>query len=215
MLNRSIGIVDYGMGNIHSVLKAIQARGGEARVVNDPESIGRCQKIVIPGVGAFDDAMEALKGSGLDAALVAFAATGKTMLGICLGMQVLFESSQEASRHKGLGIIAGEVVRFKPARELRVPHMGWNVLRIKDPGSRNGPLLDCPLLLDVPDNASVYFCHSYYAVARSKDVVAATTPYAKKEFASVVWQGNVYGMQFHPEKSQEVGMQMVENLVLL
>jgi glutamine amidotransferase len=199
-----IAIIDYGMGNIHSVNKALQLYGAKTSVTNKPEDIQACEKAVLPGVGAFDDAMQELKKQGLLPVINAHIKNKKPFLGICLGMQLLFEKSEEAKLSRGLGILKGTVKRFREARSLKVPHMGWNQLR-KTAG-------DCPLLKDIPDNAYVYFCHSYYPQPQGKDVTAATTDYGEN-FASVVWQDNIYGVQFHPEKSQSIGLKMIENFV--
>lgn len=198
-----IGIVDYGMGNIHSVQKALQFYGAKTLVTNKPEDIRACDKIVLPGVGAFDDAMSELKNRGLISALKEYIQDKKIFLGICLGMQLLFEESQEATQYPGLGILKGKVLRFE--NKVKVPHMGWNQLKIKN---------DCPLLKDAADNSYVYFCHSYYPQAQDKKVIAATCDYGIN-FAAVIWQDNVYGMQFHPEKSQDTGLKMLKNFVNL
>lgn len=200
-----IAIIDYGMGNIHSVNKALQLSGAETIVTNKPKVIASAQKAVLPGVGAFDDAMAELEKQKLIPVLKDLVKNKKPVLGICLGMQLLFEESQEAKAAKGLGIIRGKVVRFKEERGLKVPHMGWNQLRLKT---------GCPLLKNIPDNSFVYFCHSYYPQPAEEGVVAASTDYGAG-FCSVVWQGNVYGAQFHPEKSQQVGLAMLKNFVEL
>lgn len=207
-----IAIIDYGMGNIHSVKKALELYGAKIKISNNPKEISSCEKLVLPGVGAFGDAMQELEKQGLVALIKDEVKNKKPFLGICLGMQLLFEKSEEAVQSKGLGIVRGRVMKF-PVSTLKVPHMGWNQLRINQRPTTNDQRL-CPLLKDIPDSSFVYFCHSYYPQAEDKDVIAATTDYGIN-FASVIWQGNVYGVQFHPEKSQGVGLKMLENFVKL
>ncbi len=199
-----IGIVDYGMGNLHSVAKALESLGAKAKVVNNAREFSGCDKLVLPGVGAFDDAMQAMKAAGMVEPLKAFVASGKQFLGICLGMQLLFERSEEARSEQGLGILAGEVVQFKPAAGLKVPHMGWNQITLKRP--------ECPLFARLPEKPYVYFCHSYYVKPRQPQVTAAIAEYGQA-FTCVVWENNVFGVQFHPEKSQETGIAMLKNFV--
>ena len=200
-----ITIIDYGMGNIHSVQKALQLYKAEVVVTNKPDYICAAEKLVLPGVGAFDDAMSELKRQGLIPLITEHIKKNKAFLGICLGMQLLFEESEEAKVSKGLGILKGKVKRFPDKKGLKVPHMGWNQL--------NKVSRDCPLLKDIPESSFVYFCHSYYPEP-SDDAVAARTDYGDG-FASAVWKDNVYGAQFHPEKSQKVGLKMIENFVNL
>ncbi len=201
-----IAIIDYGMGNIHSVQKALEFMGAETKVTNSSEDIRRSDKVVLPGVGAFDDAMLELEKQGLIPAIKERIDARKPFLGICLGMQLLFEASEEASKTRGLGILKGTVKRFANKAGLKIPHMGWNQLKIG--------LSDCPLLKGVPNNSYVYFCHSYYPVPEDAGVVAATCDYGT-EFAAIVSQKNVYGVQFHPEKSQVAGLKILENFVKL
>jgi len=201
-----IAIIDYGMGNIHSVQKALELFGAETIVTNKPQDLDKSDKIVFPGVGAFDDAMQELKNRDLVSALKNQIKNKKPFLGICLGMQLLFEKSQEAKSEKGLGILQGSVERFSEHLKLKVPHMGWNQLKIQAG--------NCPLLKGVSDGAFVYFCHSYYADPRDKKIAAAVTGYGT-DFTSVVWSGNIFGVQFHPEKSQGTGLKMLDNFVKL
>jgi glutamine amidotransferase len=198
-----IAIVDYGMGNLRSVQKAFEKVGAEARVVQDPRELAGAVGIVLPGVGAFGQAMENLKAAGWVEPLREACAKGLPFIGICLGMQLLFESSEEMGQHAGLGILAGDVRRFRG--NLKVPQMGWNQIHIQYPN---------PLLEDVPDGSYAFFVHSYYCVPRDNSVVLATTAYGI-EFASVVGRENVFGAQFHPEKSQRVGLSMLENFSLI
>lgn len=194
-----IAIVDYGMGNLRSVQKAFEKIGVTARIVPFPRDLERARGIVLPGVGAFGQAMDNLRVIGWDVALREAVARGTPLLGICLGMQLLFESSEEMGRHQGLGILRGEVKRFNGM--LKVPHMGWNVVRAKH---------FSPLLHDVPDGSYAFFVHSYYCAPRDESVILATTDYGI-EFASIVGHGNVFGAQFHPEKSQHVGLKILQN----
>ncbi|MBU0503158.1 MAG: imidazole glycerol phosphate synthase subunit HisH [Candidatus Omnitrophota bacterium] len=207
------GIIDYGMGNIHSVQKALESLGDKTIVTNNPEELRKCEKIVLPGVGAFADAMKELEKQGLVLAVIDAIKNKKIFLGICLGMQLLFESSRESKGAKGLGVLKGEVKKFIPGKGLKVPHMGWNqlnkVISDKAPG-----VTECPLLKGLPENSYVYFCHSYYPDPKYKEIVSATTDYGIK-FTSVVWQDNIFGMQFHPEKSQAVGLRILKNFVEL
>jgi len=201
-----IVIIDYGMGNIHSVQKALETMGGVCRVTNQADKIRYAEKLVLPGVGAFNDAMAELERQDLISTLKEQIKEGKPFLGICLGMQLLFEESDEAKGIKGLGIIRGTVKRFDDCLGLKVPHMGWNNLELKQK--------DCRLLKDVPDRSYAYFCHSYYPAPADPGVSASTTEYGIK-FASIVAKDNVYGVQFHPEKSQNSGLKIIENFVNL
>lgn len=199
-----IAIIDYGMGNIHSVAKAVALFGAKPVITNKKNDISSCDKIVLPGVGAFDDAMFELEKQDLIAVIKEQVSQKKAFLGICLGLQLLFESSQEAKIKKGLGILGGQVVKFHPEGGLKVPHMGWNDLKVAAG--------NCPLLDGIDDNSQVYFCHSYYPDPADRSMIAATTHYGL-EFASVLWKDNVYGAQFHPEKSQATGLKMIKNFV--
>ncbi|MDP3731663.1 MAG: imidazole glycerol phosphate synthase subunit HisH [Candidatus Omnitrophota bacterium] len=201
-----IAIIDYGMGNIHSVQKALESMGAKTVVTNKPADIKACDKAVLPGVGAFDDAMQELKEQNLISTLTEYIRNKKIFLGICLGMQLLFESSEEARESKGLGILKGTVNKFENKDNLKVPHMGWNQLKVKN--------TSCPLLKDIPNNSYVYFCHSYYPKPYDERIIAATTDYGV-DFTSILWQDNIYGAQFHPEKSQETGLKILRNFVSL
>jgi glutamine amidotransferase len=201
-----IGIIDYGMGNIHSVAKALRNFGAKVCVTNKLSEIKKCDKIVLPGVGAFGAAMFELEKLRLDIAIKKHIDSGKIFLGICLGMHLLFDSSQESPRVRGLGIIPGTVKKFKVAKQRKVPHMGWNQLALKKK--------DCLLLRGIKENSSVYFCHSYYPQPEDKACIAATTEYGIG-FSSIICKGNVFAMQFHPEKSQAVGLKIIENFVKL
>jgi len=199
-----IAIIDYGMGNIHSVQKALQLFGAQTLVTNKDKEIASADKAVLPGVGAFDDAISELKNRKLVPAINKLIKEKKPFLGICLGMQLLFERSEEAKESGGLGILKGEVVKFEERPGFKVPHIGWNqLLKSSD---------KCPLLKNMPDGSFVYFCHSYYAQPQAKQAVAATCDY-ETNFAAIVWRENVYGVQFHPEKSQESGLKILKNFV--
>lgn len=214
-----IAIIDYGMGNIHSVAKAVALFGAKPVITNKKSDINSCDKIVLPGVGAFDHAMVELEKQDLASVIKEQIKQKKPFLGICLGLQLLFESSQEAKINKGLGILGGQVVKFISGDNLKVPHMGWNQIKIRRQKSEDGRRKtegrnECPLLEGVIDEAYVYFCHSYYPDPADKSVIAATTGYGG-EFACVLWKDNLYGAQFHPEKSQAVGLKMIKNFVEL
>jgi glutamine amidotransferase len=205
MVAGMIALVDYGMGNLRSVEKALTRVGGDVRIVSTPGEVAGAEALVLPGVGAFGDCMRNLEADGLDGAVREFVASGRPFLGICLGLQMLFESGEESPGVAGLGLLPGSVPRFE-VTGLKVPHMGWNRIRTRRPG--------CPLLDGVADGSYVYFVHSYYCRPSDKSVVCGTTDYGL-EFCSMVWRGNVYATQFHPEKSQGVGLRMLENFVKL
>jgi imidazole glycerol-phosphate synthase subunit HisH len=195
-----IAIVDYGIGNLGSVTKGFRHAGAEVELCGDPAVLRRADALVLPGDGAFGATMDEIEARGLVPLLREAVAEGKPLFGICIGMQLLFEESEEHGRHRGLGILPGRVRRFDDA--LTVPHMGWNTLRARRPHA---------LLEGVPDGAHVYFVHSYYCEAPD-DVVIATSDYGG-DFAAVVGRDNVLGLQFHPEKSQAVGLRLVANFV--
>jgi len=204
-----IAIIDYGMGNLRSVQKGFEHTGREAVVTSDAQTILNADKVVLPGVGAFPDCMRNLEQYGLIDAVKKSIQTGKPFLGICLGLQLLFTESEEFGISKGLDIVKGRVIRFKgpefetrdSKREtLKVPHMGWNSLSFK-----RRP----PALADVPENSQVYFVHSFHVVPEDKAVIATTTPYGI-EFVSSIWKDNILAMQFHPEKSQVLGLSILK-----
>jgi glutamine amidotransferase len=197
-----IAVADYGIGNLGSVTKAFRHVGAEVRLTGDPEELRRARALVLPGDGAFAATMSEVESRGLVPVLREAAAAGKPLLGICIGMQLLFEESEEHGRHRGLGLLPGRVRRFDGP--LPVPHMGWNRLHLRKPH---------PLLRDVPDGSHVYFVHSYYCDAPD-EVVIASSDYGR-DFAAIVGRGSVLGVQFHPEKSQETGLRMVEGFVRL
>ena len=200
-----IVIVDYGMGNLRSVQKAIEAVGAAAEITSDPELVRRASKVILPGVGAFGDAMAELTRSGLGEAFCEAVKVGKPCLGVCLGLQLLFDLSLEDGEHAGLGLLRGRVIRFASRPSLKVPHMGWNTLTISRPA---------PLLVGLPPEPSVYFVHSYYAVPEDVEDIAAVADYPGP-FPAVVWRDNLTACQFHPEKSQAIGLAMYANFVRL
>jgi imidazole glycerol-phosphate synthase subunit HisH len=202
-----IAIVDYGMGNLRSVQKGFERMGHEAVVTSDAKTILNASKVVLPGVGAFPDCMRNLREYGLIDAVHKTVSSGKPFLGICLGLQLLFTESEEFGISKGLDIIKGKVIRFKgPAFDtLKIPHMGWNSLSIKRRPQA---------LADVPDNSHFYFVHSFHVVPEDRGVIATTTDYGF-EFVSSIWKDNIFATQFHPEKSQKVGLQLLRNFVEL
>jgi glutamine amidotransferase len=204
-----IAIIDYGMGNLRSVQKGFERMGHEAVVTSDAKTILSASKVVLPGVGAFPDCMRNLREYGLIDAVHQTISSGKPFLGICLGLQLLFTESEEFGISKGLDIIKGRVIRFKSPQlatrnsqleTLKVPHMGWNSISIK-----RRP----PALADVPDNGHFYFVHSFHVVPEDKGVIATTTDYGF-EFVSSIWKDNVFATQFHPEKSQALGLSILK-----
>ena len=200
-----IAIIDFGMGNLRSVQKALEAVGQEASVVSDPDQVRRASKVILPGVGAFADAIAELRRTGLGEAFVEAVRLGKPCLGVCLGLQLLFDASEEDGEHRGLGLIPGRVVRFDPEPGLKVPHMGWNTLRTR----RASPLLE-----GLEAEPSVYFVHSYYARPDDPRHVIAESDHPRP-FASMVAVENLMATQFHPEKSQRVGLAMYANFARL
>ena len=201
-----IALLDYGAGNVRSVQKALTAAGGDVRLVPNPETVAQADAVVLPGVGAFDDCINAMQRQELFEAARAFVSTGKPFLGICVGYQALFEKSEEFnSCAAGLGIFEGSVVRF-PDAEVKVPQIGWNEVQFTKP--------DCPILQDIESGSHFYFVHSYYPQTKDESIVATRTEYGV-DFASAVWRDNVFATQFHPEKSQKVGLQLLTNFVNL
>lgn len=196
-----IAIVDYGVGNLFSLCSSLEYIGVSACVTSDAETIKNADKIILPGVGAFEDAARALEESGLADVLREAAAEGKEIMGICLGMQLLFERSFEYGEHKGLGLLHGDVVAMKGEipKELKIPHIGWNALHI---------IKEHKLFKYIKENDCVYFVHSFYATG-CEDSLLATAEYGK-EITAVVGSGNVMGCQFHPEKSGEVGLKILK-----
>jgi glutamine amidotransferase len=196
-----ISIIDYGMGNLRSVQKGLEHVGFPAEVTRDPARIAGAGGVVLPGVGAFGACMDNLRDYGLIETVRQIIARGTPFLGICLGMQLLFEESEEFGPVPGLGIFPGRVVRFSDRPGLKVPHMGWNQIR---------KCQDTPLLRGIDDGAFVYFVHSYYVVPADPALAATSTDYGM-EFTSAIARGNVFATQYHPEKSQTVGLRILKN----
>jgi glutamine amidotransferase len=203
----SIAIVDYDMANLRSVQKAFACAGAEAKIIRQPEEIDRVDKLVLPGVGAFRDAIMTLRTRKLSEAILRHIQKGKPFLGICLGLQMLFDVDYEDGEHRGLGVIAGKCVRFDvdSVLGLKVPHMGWNQLIVRNPS---------PILKDLPEGSGVYFVHGYHVVPDDKSVIATETDYGRP-FVSSIRRDNVMATQFHPEKSQKAGLKILANFAAL
>ena len=201
-----VAIVDYGVGNLFSLKSSFSAIGAKAVVTSSAEELEKADSIILPGVGAFRDASEKLKNSGLENTVVALAKSGKPLMGICLGMQLLFEKSYEYGEHKGLGLIGGEIrpIESVVPNGFKIPHIGWNSLEIKKPS---------PIFENVNNGEYVYFVHSYYAADCDKSVTAVSDYGAK--LTAAVQSGNIFGCQFHPEKSGETGLKILRSFVAL
>lgn len=200
-----ITIVDYQMGNLRSVSKAIERVGEATLITSDPRQIAAADKLILPGVGGFKDAIAELRRRNLADPIREFIESGRPFLGICLGLQLLFDSSDEGGKHEGLGIIPGEVVRFPNIAGMKVPHMGWNQVQIEQP---------TPLMQGIQPGTHFYFVHSYYVKPTDPQVTAVTADYGNP-FCAAIWRDNLHATQFHPEKSQENGMQLLKNFVSL
>lgn len=200
-----IAIIDYGMGNLRSVQKAFEKNGAKAVVTSSARDIDRAEKIVLPGVGAFGGAMEELKRRDLVDMIKEKIADGIPYLGLCLGLQLLFDTSEESAEGetvKGLGIVPGIVRRFRG--KFKIPHMGWNSLRLRKK--------NCPLFKGIASGENFYFVHSFYGIPKDPSWTVATTPYGP-EFCSAIWKGNIFATQFHPEKSQMAGLRVIKNFI--
>ena len=198
-------MIDYGVGNLFSVSKAVEAVGAEVEVTGDADRIRAADKLILPGVGAFGDCMKNLKAAGLDGLIVDQIKSGKPLMGICVGLQILFEGSEESPNVAGLGVFKGMIKRIR-AEGLKIPHMGWNrVIRNEELGIRNGQL---PRITD----SFFYFVHSYHAVPAERSIIAATTDYGETLTAAVS-RDNIFAVQFHPEKSGDVGLQVLKNFI--
>jgi imidazole glycerol-phosphate synthase subunit HisH len=199
----SIAMVDYGMANLRSVQKGFEHVGHPAGIISRPEEIDRADKLVLPGVGAFQDAVATLRERELAGPIIRHIEKGKPFLGICLGLQMLVDIGYEDGEHRGLGVIRGKCVRFDvdDTLGLKVPHMGWNQLQIRRAA---------PIFRDLPEGCGVYFVHGYHVVPEDAEVIATTTDYGRP-FVSSIWRDNVFATQFHPEKSQKVGLQILAN----
>lgn len=196
-----IAIIDYGVGNLFSLASSLNAIGAETIVTGDAEEIKKADKLILPGVGAFEDAAKKLRATGLDRVIIEEATNGKPLLGICLGMQLLFEKSYEFGEHEGLGLIGGSIVPIADyvSSDLKIPHIGWNKLNLTKQ--------DCPIFKYLNGGEFVYFVHSFFGTDCASDT-AATTEYGA-ELTAAVAKGNIYGCQFHPEKSGEVGLKIL------
>jgi glutamine amidotransferase len=195
-----IAIIDYGMGNLRSVQAGLEYAGQKAFVTDDPKKLKDAMAVVLPGVGAFGDAVKRLEETGLGDAFRYAVYSGKPCLGICLGLQLIFTESEEGGLYSGLDVIPGKVVRF--SNELKVPHIGWNQIDIRKP--------DIPIFRNIPDGSYMYFVHSYYVRPKDTSVIATTTNYGI-DFTSMIAKDNLFATQFHPEKSQKLGLQLLRN----
>lgn len=198
-----VAIIDYDAGNIRSVEKALQFLGEETCITRDRHMIRKADRVILPGVGAFGEAMKKLHSYDLVTVIQEVADSGKPFLGICLGLQLLFESSEESKGEKGLGILPGRIVRFPESSECKVPHVGWNSLQFPQPGR---------LFRGIEEGAYVYFVHSYYLQAQQEEIVKATTQYGVRVHAAVE-KDNIFACQFHPEKSSEAGLTILKNFM--
>jgi glutamine amidotransferase len=199
----AIAILDYDMANLRSVQKAFEHVGAAAQIISKPEEVDRADQLVLPGVGAFADAVATLRERGLVEAIKRHVEKGKPLLGICLGLQILFETGYEDGEHTGLGILKGKCIRFDVDEKqgLKVPHMGWNQLTVRKAS---------PLFRDLPPEGSVYFVHGYHVVPDDASIISTTTDYGG-DFVSSIYRDNLMAVQFHPEKSQAVGLRMLAN----
>lgn len=200
-----IAIIDYGMGNIRSVSKSFETVGAEVSVTQNPDEIKKAKAIVLPGVGAFRDCMENLSKLGLINVIKEEILKGKPYFGICLGLQILFTESEEFGLCRGLDILKGRVVRFNLSENYKIPHMGWNNVKFKKKNK---------IFEEIPDNSYFYFVHSYYVIPEDSKTVAGVTDYGV-EFTSMIIHGNIFATQFHPEKSQKMGLKLIKNFVQL
>ena len=198
-MEAAIGLIDYGMGNLHSVQKAFDRLGRPLRIIKGPEQAEECFALILPGVGAYDPAINQLKESGFIPVLQEWGETNRPILGICLGLQLLFESSEEGSA-KGLGIFKGHIKKLPTNQGERIPHMGWSQISKRK---------ECPLLHNELDKEWMYFVHSYFAVPKAKSDLAATARFGSKDVTAIIWEGRIGACQFHPEKSSNSGQMML------
>lgn len=200
---KEVTLIDAGTGNLRSVQKALESIGADVIRTDDAEIVANAKQVVLPGVGAFGDFMSGLRSRGLESVIQAIAARAVPLLGICVGMQALFDVGEEMGEHKGLGLLRGKVVRFAGSPSVKIPHTGWNQLQVQN---------DALLFEQVDDGAYVYFNHSYYCQPWNSSDVIATTDYSL-QYACAVQKGNIFGVQFHPEKSQAVGLRILKNFL--
>ena len=201
-----IAVVDYDMGNLHSACKGLENAGATTKITDVAAEIEQADAVVLPGVGSFDPAVQHLRSRGLEEPIKRVIASGKPFLGICLGLQILFEGSEEG-KEPGLGIIPGKVRRFQPEPDIRIPHMGWNHLELTQP--------DCPLWMQLSENPQVYFVHSYYVEPVDPTIRAATVTHGSQQVTAAIARDNMMAVQFHPEKSSTAGLQILSNFVTL
>ncbi|QQG46221.1 MAG: imidazole glycerol phosphate synthase subunit HisH [Candidatus Niyogibacteria bacterium] len=210
MIKPKITIIDYGVGNLHSLKKAFEHFGAEYKISEEAETILNSDAVVLPGVGAFEAGMRGLESRGLTGAVRDFAKSGKPMLGICLGAQILLSRGYEFGIFEGLDIIKGEVTKLPEIKDAKIPHIGWNKIYANVGDNWKGTVLN-----DIEENATVYFVHSYIFQPKDKSDILALSNYGGFEFCSAVRKGNIYGCQFHPEKSGENGLRIIENFINL
>ena len=204
-MSAQITLIDAGTGNLRSVHKALEKVGARVKVTTDPEEIASAKKLVLPGVGAFGDFMGGLRERNLEEAINSFVENGNPLLGICVGMQALFEIGEEYGRHQGFGFLSGKVIRFPPSRDLKIPHTGWNQIHKTNHSQ---------LLERIGEGDYIYFNHAYFCELKDRDAVIAETEYGIS-FPCAVQKGSLFGVQFHPEKSQRVGLKILENFACL
>lgn len=202
----TIAVIDYDAGNLHSACKGLEAAGGTAHVTDSAQALMAADGILLPGVGAWDPTVQGIRDRHLEEPIKQAIAAGKPFLGICMGLQVLFEASDEGS-DPGLGVIPGQVRKFQPEPTIAIPHMGWNQLHFQQP--------DCPLWVNIPEASWMYFVHSFYVAPQDVQVQAATITHGSQTVTAAIAQGNLMAVQFHPEKSSTAGMQLLANFVQL
>jgi len=209
-----ITVIDYGMGNLFNVMRALEALECDVSITNDVKNIVNADKLLLPGVGAFEDGMSDLKTSNLDSAIKEFSLTERPLMGICLGMQLLMSVSEENGRHDGLNLIEGDVLKFKEPNEksakYKIPQIGWNKLSETKLSKWPGSILE-----GIENNAYMYFLHSYYVNPKDKKVVISETSYGQNTFCSVLQKNQIIGCQFHPERSGEIGLKILKNFLEL